>query len=116
MPRSQKGSLPKIAEPQSGLYATTIGACQAAGFTPKVGQGVPHITSALGLVAAGLGVALIPDSLRQLQMPGVSYRRLARPVQPKLPLVVVSRRGDTSAPVRQFLALAKQAAKDFSAR
>lgn len=101
---------------RGGLYATTIGACHAAGFAPKVGQGVPHITSALGLVAAGLGIALIPDSLSQLQMPGVSYRRLARPVQPKLPLVTVSRRGDASAAVRQLLALARQSAKNFSVR
>ena len=103
-------------EHRGGLYATTIGACHAAGFTPKVGQGVPHITSALGLVAAGLGVALIPDSLSQLQVRGVSYRRLARPVQPKLPLVIVSRRGDASATVRQFLALARESAKNFSMR
>lgn len=101
---------------RGGLYATTIAACHTAGFAPKLGQGVPHITSALGLIAAGLGISLIPESLSQLQMLGVSYRRIARPVQPKLPLVLASRRGDTSAAVRQFLSLVKRSAKSFPAQ
>src|SRR5262249_49885181 len=101
---------------RGGLYATTIAACHTAGFAPKIGQAVPHITSALGLVAAGLGVALIPASLSELKMPGVTHRRIARPVKPNLPLVLASRRGDASAPVRKFLVLARQSATNFSSR
>jgi DNA-binding transcriptional LysR family regulator len=98
-----------------GLYASTIAACHAVGFSPKVGQEIPRITSALGYVAAGLGVSLIPASMQRMQMIGVSYRRLTAPPQLVLPLYLVSRRGDSSALVRQFLNFIRRSAKSFSA-
>src|SRR5918999_234361 len=57
-----------------GLYDTIIAACRGAGFSPRVGQEAPRIVSTLNLVAAGLGVSLVPESLRRLQMDGVVYR------------------------------------------
>jgi len=102
---------------QSGLhlYAATIAACHTAGFTPKVAQEVPRITSALAYVAAGLGISVIPASMRRMQMHGVSYRRLAGAAQASLPLMLASRRGDPSVMVRQFLSLVRQSVKNFSA-
>jgi len=41
-------------------YDAMIAACKAAGFRPRLGQEAPRITSALSLVAAGLGIALSP--------------------------------------------------------
>jgi DNA-binding transcriptional LysR family regulator len=98
-----------------GLYASTIAACHAAGFSPKVGQEIPRITSALGYVAAGLGISLIPASMQRMQMLGVSYRRLAGSAQLVLPLYLASRRGEPSALVRQFLNFVRRSAKSFSA-
>jgi len=94
-----------------GLYDTIIAACHAAGFSPLIGQEAPRIVSTLNLVAAGLGLSLVPASLQRMHMDGVTYRPLAGPAQPRAPLHLASRRGDTSAVVRRFLALAKTTAK-----
>jgi DNA-binding transcriptional LysR family regulator len=97
------------------IHAATVAACHAAGFAPKVAQEVPHVTSLVGYVAAGLGISFIPASMRRMQMHGVSYRRVSGPVRPRLPLVLASRRGDPSPVLRQFLKLVRRAAKDFPA-
>ena len=96
------------------LHAATIAACHAAGFAPKVAQEIPRTTSTLAYVAAGLGVAFVPASMQRIEMRGVSFRRVTGPLQPILPLLLVSRRGDPSAVVRQFVNLVKRSAKGFS--
>ena len=90
-----------------------VAACQAAGFSPRVGQIVPNNRSRLNLVAANLGIALIAASLQRNNIEGVVYRRLKRAKQLKIPLNLVSRRGDSSAVVAQFLKLAKRTARNF---
>jgi DNA-binding transcriptional LysR family regulator len=97
--------------PGTGMYDATIAACRAAGFSPRVGQQAPRITSTLSLIAAGLGIALVPASLKRMNMDGVAYRRLTGTVKPKAVLNLASRRGDPSSVVRQFIALVKRAAK-----
>jgi DNA-binding transcriptional LysR family regulator len=98
------------------LYADTIAACHAAGFTPRVGQEAPRLASTLNLVAVGLGISIVPASLQRMQMDGLVYRRLKAPTRLKAPLMLASRRGDPSAMVRHYLSLVKRAAKDFSVR
>jgi DNA-binding transcriptional LysR family regulator len=98
------------------LANATIEACRTTGFNPRIGQEVPHIGSAINLVAAGLGVAVIQASLQRMHMEGVVYRRLEGPAQLKSILNIASRRGDPSPLVRRFLALVKRSAKSFRYR
>ena len=93
------------------LRPSVVAACHAAGFNPRIGQETPHIISTLPLVAAGLGISIVPASLQQMNIRGVVYRRLKATAQLRAPLSLASRRGDTSAVVRQFLKLATQTAK-----
>jgi DNA-binding transcriptional LysR family regulator len=93
-----------------------VAACHAAGFSARIGHVVPHHLSTLNLVAAGLGIAVVSNSLKRMNIEGVVYRRLKGVTQLKIPLDLVSRRGDASAVVRQFLKLAKQTAKNFRAQ
>ncbi|MBI1776527.1 MAG: LysR family transcriptional regulator [Proteobacteria bacterium] len=95
-----------------GLYDTIIAACHAAGFNPQIGQEAPRIVSTLNLVAVGLGVSVVPISLRGLQMDGVVYRRLKGSPRPEAPLNLACRRGETSPAVRGFIHLVQRAAKD----
>jgi DNA-binding transcriptional LysR family regulator len=90
-----------------GLYDAILSACSAAGFSPRVGQEAPRIVSTLNLVAAGLGISLVPESLRRMRMDGVVFRHIVGG-QPKAPLYLASRRGETSAAVRRFLELVKR--------
>jgi DNA-binding transcriptional LysR family regulator len=100
--------------PGSGIYDRTIAACQAAGFSPRVGQLAPRITSTLGLIAAGLGISFVPISMQRMSMDGVTYRRLTGPVQPRALLSLASRRNDPSAVVRRFVSVVRQTAKGLS--
>ncbi|CAN7291689.1 LysR family transcriptional regulator [Trinickia sp. LjRoot230] len=58
------------------LHDSIIGACRHAGFAPSIGMESPQISSAANLVAAGFGVAVVPASIRQVQVEGVSYHEL----------------------------------------
>lgn len=89
--------------PGSGMYDATIAACHANGFSPRIGQLAPRVTSVLGLVAAGLGISLVPESMRGVTLEGICYRGLTGPMRPLAPLIMASRRGDLSPVVRHFL-------------
>jgi DNA-binding transcriptional LysR family regulator len=80
-----------------GLYDTIIAACRRAGFSPKISQEAPVITSTLNLVAAGLGVSVVPASLSRHHIEGVAYARLVDRPQPLAPLNLTYRRGANSA-------------------
>ncbi len=101
--------------PGSGLYDGTIAACRRAGFSPRVGQLAPRITSTLSLVAAGLGISFVPASMQRMNMDGVAYRRLNSTAQAKAILSLASRRGDPSAVVRHFVDSVRRAAGNFHA-
>jgi DNA-binding transcriptional LysR family regulator len=92
-----------------------IATCEAAGFTPRIGHVVANNQSRLNLVAAGLGIAFISKSMQRMTIDGVVFRRLKGLAHLRVPLNLASRRGDTSAVVRQFLKLAKQTAKSYRA-
>jgi DNA-binding transcriptional LysR family regulator len=52
-------------------------ACERAGFTPKVLQDVDLERTMIHAVAAGLGVALVPEQLRKLEHENVVFRPLS---------------------------------------
>lgn len=91
-----------------GLYDAILSACNAAGFSPCVGQEAPRIVSTLNLVAAGIGISLVPESLQRMRMDGVVFRSVAGIAPPKAPLYLASRRGETSATVGRFLQLVRR--------
>ena len=86
-----------------GLYDTIIAACHSAGFSPQVGQEAPRILSTLSLVAAGIGVSIVPASLRRLQIDGVVYSRLTDSPGLRAPIDLAFRSGEESAAVHRFV-------------
>jgi len=97
---------PFILYPRSNgrlLYDSIIAACRNAGFSPRIAQEAPQMASTVNLVAAGVGVALVPESMRQLHAEGVLYARINGD-GPKAQLVVAHRRdGPLSPAVRNFM-------------
>jgi DNA-binding transcriptional LysR family regulator len=55
------------------LHDEIIAACWQAGFEPSFGQVAPQFSSAINLVAAGMGVSLVPRSMARVQVRGVRY-------------------------------------------
>ena len=93
-----------------GLYDAIIAACQRAGYSPRIGQEAPRMLATLSLVAAGLGVTLIPASMQRMGIEGVAYRPLARNAGLIAPLNLACRRGESAPAVRRFIALVRRTA------
>jgi DNA-binding transcriptional LysR family regulator len=90
-----------------GLYDAIIAACQRAGYSPSIGQEAPRMLATLSLVAAGLGVTLVPQSMRRLRVHGVIYRPLDSAAGLVAPLNLAYRRSETAPAARRFTALAR---------
>ncbi|SDC69262.1 LysR family transcriptional regulator [Paraburkholderia lycopersici] len=63
-----------------GFYDSIMDCYGAAGIAPNVGQEAIQMQTIVSLVSAGMGVALVPQSLRHLRRTGVVYQPLAGPV------------------------------------
>lgn len=90
-------------------YIQLMKLCLDAGFTPNVIQEVAEIHTIVSLVAAGMGVSLVPLSSRNIRSKGVVYRELEGPVS-ITEMAVVWLRNTRSASVQNFLAVAKETA------
>lgn len=85
------------------LYDRLVKLASTAGFQPTITQHAQQINGLLALVAAGLGLALVPASMRTVQLAGVSYVPL-EDSDAHLLLAVASRADDRSPALQQFLA------------
>lgn len=65
------------ADSHSVVNEAVLRSCRAAGFSPRREHEAPDTSVLLALVAAGLGVALVPESVRALQLTGVVFRDIA---------------------------------------
>ncbi|MFJ4900648.1 LysR family transcriptional regulator [Streptomyces sp. NPDC088727] len=85
-----------------------VGACEAAGFNPRVVQEAPDSYTIMALVAAGVGVTLTVTSVQHIQQNGLVYRPLAGP--PIRRQAALAWRADNpSAALRAVLAVAQDA-------
>jgi DNA-binding transcriptional LysR family regulator len=98
------------------LYDSIIAACRNAGFSPRIVQEAPQMVSTVNLVAAGVGVALVLDSVCQIRAQGVSYVRLAGLAPGAFLWLVHQRTGRQSTCVDNFMQHAERflAARDRS--
>ncbi|MEZ0093261.1 LysR family transcriptional regulator [Streptacidiphilus sp. EB129] len=78
-------------------HAITLAACAAAGFTPEIAHEAEGWPTILAMIAAGLGVALVPRLANAAHTPGVVVRELSAD-QPRRHVVAVTRRGTGLAP------------------
>jgi DNA-binding transcriptional LysR family regulator len=88
-------------------YDTIINICHNAGFSPNITQEVHELHTSISLVAAGMGVALVPDSIQNLRVRGITYRQLKNSVS-TLKTALAWRNDETSPLVHTFIALAKK--------
>lgn len=79
---------------------------QVLGQEPRVAHRVATGLAVLTMVAGGLGLTLVPETVRQVSIPGLDYRPLAG-FRPVFSLVMLSRSGETSGAVKAFLKVAR---------
>lgn len=56
-----------------GFYDTFLRICRAGGFEPRVNSRSHQFATIVGLVAAGRGIALVPEPVKKLTLPGVVF-------------------------------------------
>jgi DNA-binding transcriptional LysR family regulator len=88
----------------AGFYQRTVDLCLKAGFMPRVSMEVGEIQTAVGLVAAGFGVALVPAVVTALRRRGAVYVPLASP-RGTVEICIAWLRGHDSPVLHNFLRL-----------
>ncbi len=109
-PLSAVAGEPFILYPRSDslrVRDTNVGFCQAAGFTPRIVQEAREMETIAGLVAGGIGVALVIGVAANLRHNGVVYKD----IEDKLPpweLALAWRHDEDSPVARAFVEVASE--------
>ncbi len=91
------------------LHRYYLDLLQHAGFEPRIAQEVSHLQTQLGLVAACVGVSLVPSSVAYSTRPGVVFREVNGP-QVMLSKSAEWVKGSATPQLLTFLAAARQTA------
>lgn len=102
--------LPLIIFPRTSapsLYDAILSCFHDAGIVPVIGQEAIQMQTIVSLVSAGMGMALVPQSVSNLRRPGVEYRALGGR-SPLVELGVCWRRDNASPVLLGFLELLRK--------
>lgn len=96
-------------QPGAAFAEYVVRLCRTAGFEPRVVQKTGEMPTAISLVDAGIGVAVVPASVQNLRRDGVVYR----PISPSssIPLAIGYRVDDSSPVLGRFLEIARAIVK-----
>lgn len=87
--------------PKVSFHKYTTQACQAAGFFPRLGPQGRDFVTITSMVSIGLGVALVPQSVKCIQLPDVRFKQIVgKPIYAEL--AVAFRRSEPSPAARAF--------------
>ena len=86
------------------FYDAILGCFQQVGITPEIGQEAIQMQTIIGLVSAGMGIALVPQSVSNLKRPGVLYCGLTQ-ATPQVETGIAWRKDNHSPVLQAFIAL-----------
>lgn len=92
----------------TGIHDQLLTMCRNAGFMPRIAQEAGESSTMIGLVAAGMGVAVLPRSMQHVQVEGVAYVTIDSPDAASA-LFLTHRRDDPSPLVKAFTGLMRKA-------
>lgn len=101
--------------PGYGLTQSILDVCQTAGFQPRIDMRVLDLCSIVGMVVAGCGVAVLPECLESLNVPGIRYRPLTDE-RALSELRIMVRQSDRSNCLRHFVARVREMASNLETR
>ena len=76
----------------------------------RIGAEASQLQTILNLVAAGMGITLVPESVMQMSGRGVVFKRLPDPA-PSMEIAVAWRRDDQSPVLQAFLEVVRETAR-----
>ncbi len=92
-----------------GFFDQVIAICQAEGFSPSIALEASQFHTVIGMVAAGVGIAVVPASMQRSRMKGVAFRRLENDPQTELTMAWSS---ENKSPVlNKFISVARQSSR-----
>ena len=96
-----------------GFYDSIVRLCHAAGFTPNIVQETGEMYTAISLVAAGSGIAILPQSVVLAQSKNVVMKKL--PSSVAISEIAIAVRKDDSSPLTEaFVTMARDFCKRIS--
>lgn len=93
-----------------GLYADLLALCHARGLQPRIVAEVDRMMSNLNLVAAGVGISVVPQSMMGVHSHAITYMPLHQQHAIDAPLTLVSRADEDNLPALHFAHLARKMA------
>lgn len=90
-----------------GLFDTVIATCQRAGFSPRVISEPDFMGTVITLVESGLGISLVPDSVRNLNRPQVVFRPIS-PKSSEIPLRIAWLKSNNNPAQAAFVKLVRE--------
>ena len=72
--------------------------CAQAGFGLEIAQEAVQFPTILGLVASNTGIAIVPESLQVLQLPGLTYLQLSDATAVSVVSIVSTGRSEATRP------------------
>ncbi len=88
----------------TGLYDKVMGLAHAAGFVPTIAVEAHQMSTIVSMAAIGLGVSIVPDAMRRVQVDGVAFRPLVD-AGAFIDLFVAARSANTAPVVANFMAM-----------
>ncbi|MBH8554240.1 LysR family transcriptional regulator [Nostocaceae cyanobacterium CENA357] len=98
-----------------GLYERIMSLFQQENFKPNITQEAIQMQTIIGLVSAGMGVAVIPSSLQNLQRSGIVYRPIFEQA-PVIETAVIWQHNGLTPIVENFLQFTQKAISKFQQR
>jgi DNA-binding transcriptional LysR family regulator len=98
-----------------GFYDIIMDCYGVAGLVPRIGQEAIQMQTIVSLVSAGMGIALVPQSLRNLRRTGVVYRPLSESV-PAIETGLVWRTDEVTPVLAGFIEIVRAHAASVASR
>ncbi|MBZ5565324.1 MAG: LysR family transcriptional regulator [Acidobacteriia bacterium] len=93
----------------TSFYDQVLNLCNEAGFSPKLGAEASQLQTIINLVAGGMGITLVPESVATLTGRGVVFKHLPAPT-PMMEVAVAWRRDVCSEVLMAFLKVVREVA------
>jgi DNA-binding transcriptional LysR family regulator len=94
-------------EAGTGIYWQVMDLCAKAGFRPRVAREVLESSTIIGLVAAGVGIAIVPADMNCIRFEGIEYKKLAD-AEAFSTLYLACREADSGVHLRTLLKMLNQ--------